>query len=101
MRNSLKTFVSFPWLLVPRTLLHAKGCCLSLKDLRDPRGEFPFLAEDSVSCLHQHHHPSGTGSGTVGGWVETEGLILCSGTRDWKGRQTLEKEEEPGRKWGF
>lgn len=43
MRNSLKTFVSFPWLLVPRTLLHAKGCCLSLKDLRDPRGEFPSL----------------------------------------------------------
>lgn len=106
MRNSLKTFVSFPWLLVPRTLLHAKGCCLSLKDLRDPRGEFPFLAEDSVSCLHQHHHPSGTGSGTVGGWVETRVLSCALGPgtgkegRLLRKRRSLEGNGAFRKKWG-
>lgn len=64
------------------------------------RGGVPCLAEDAVSCLHQHHHPSGTGLGTVGGWVEAEGLallILCSG----KEGRLLRKRRGPGKKWGF
>lgn len=74
--------------------LHAKCFSLSLKGLCDPEGQVPFLTEDAVSCLHQHHHPSGTGSGTVGGWVEAEGLallILCSAPgereREWERKE--------------
>lgn len=70
--------------------------------MTDPEGGFSFLAEVAVSCLHQHHHPSGTGSGTVEGWARLALLILCSRISRPRGleRKALKEEEGPWKEIG-